>query len=77
MNIYIVEADFGQWEDAYQVVLGVFRKKRRAEKIKSDFERRMQTLNKFWDNDPDNTFDENGFQFRDFNFCTSKEYKLQ
>jgi hypothetical protein len=38
MKVYLVEADFGQWEDSYQVTLGVFMHKKRAENVKKDYE---------------------------------------
>ena len=44
MKVYLVEADFGQWEDSYQEALGIFLHKKRAKSVKKEFEDLMVFL---------------------------------
>ena len=44
MKVYLVEADFGKWEDSYQVSLGLFKHKIKAEIVKLNYEQSIKEL---------------------------------
>ena len=44
MKVYLVEADFEQYEDSYQVSLGLFKHKSKAEIVKLNYEQDIREL---------------------------------
>lgn len=44
MKVYLVEADFERWEDSYQVPLGLFKHKSKAEIVKLNYEQDIKEL---------------------------------
>lgn len=90
MKVYLVEADFNEWEDAYQVSLGLFKHKSKAEIVKLNYEQDIKKLcdeiliypinsgededSLKWDDCWNNV--ESKRHAEDFNFCTITEYEL-
>lgn len=90
MKVYLVEADFERWEDTYQVSLGLFKHKSKAEIVKLNYEQDIKELcegilikpinsgededSPEWDDYWNN--EESKRQAEDFNFCTITEYEL-
>jgi len=44
VKVYLVEADFDQYEDSYQVSLGLFKHKSKAEIVKLNYEQDIKKL---------------------------------
>jgi hypothetical protein len=80
MKVYLVEADFDQWEDSYQVSLGLFKHKSKAELVKQNYEqdiKKLRTKDLLDQIEEKEEEDLIGWeQWKDFNFCTITEYEL-